>query len=53
MNNTINKENMIVDEKIIDVFTNEDDYFGKVLEVLEKYVGEDQIKDVEYIEMEE
>lgn len=100
MNNTTNKENMTVDEKIIDVFTNEEEYFGlekgdhiylpadgetimagyrfdninngypqrgvdcvamvrakfvgyfgdsetfEVLEVLEDYVGEDQIKEV-------
>ena len=102
MNNTTNKENRTVDEKIIDVFTNEDDYFGiekgdhiylpaegetimagylfdninngypqrgvdcvamvrakfvgyfgdsaefEVLEVLEKYVGEDKIKEVTF-----
>lgn len=28
MNTQNNKENMIVDEKIIDVFTNEEDYYG-------------------------
>ena len=100
--NNTNNENMTVDEKIIDVFTNEDDYFGiekgdhiylpaegetimagyrfdninnsypqrgvicvamvrakfvgyfgdsaefEVLEVLEDYVGEDQIKEVTF-----